>query len=112
MVTLSPPRVAAAIGGLALSLTAGFGIAAAGPDLGPIINTTCSYPQVMSALDAESPEAAAELNKSPAVQTVIRSFLDAPPEQRQQIADEMQGNPGAQKYVGLIEQVADTCGNY
>lgn len=112
MVTLSFPRVAAALGALALSLTVGSGVAAAGPDLDPIINTTCDYPQVMAALNAESPEAAGELSGSPTVQALVHSFLNSPPEKRRQIAQEIQGNPAAQHYVGLIEQVADTCNNY
>ncbi|MGA8125027.1 MAG: hemophore-related protein, partial [Mycobacterium sp.] len=43
MATLSLTRLAVAVCGLALSLTAGAGVASADPDLGPAINTTCSY---------------------------------------------------------------------
>ena len=52
MVKLSLIRPAVAVAGLALSVTFGAGVASADPDLGPIINTTCSYPQVIAALNA------------------------------------------------------------
>lgn len=45
----------AAVCGLALSLTAGAVTASADPDLGPVINTTCNYSQVLAALNALHP---------------------------------------------------------
>jgi hemophore-related protein len=116
LVTLSLTRMVAAVGGLALSLTAGAGVATADPDLGPVINTTCNYSQVLSALNAQSPAAAAQLNASPTAQSVLRGFLDSSPDQRQQIAQELQSRPGSQQYfqqyVGVVLQVANTCNNY
>lgn len=47
-------KVLVAAGGLALSLTAGAGMASA-QDLSAIINTTCTYPQVLGALNAQNP---------------------------------------------------------
>ena len=44
---------------------AGAGVASADPDLGLIVNATCSYLQVVSALFAQDPEAAAQFNASP-----------------------------------------------
>lgn len=105
-------RRAAAIGGLALSLTAGAGVASAQPDLDPIINTTCNYSQVVSALNAQDPAAAAQFNGSPTAQSYLRRFLAAPPDQRQRMAQQVQGVPQAQQYFGLIGQVANTCNNY
>jgi hemophore-related protein len=98
LVTLSLTRMVAAVGGLALSLTAGAGVATADPDLGPVINTTCNYSQVLSALNAQSPAAAAQLNASPTAQSVLRGFLDSSPDQRQQIAQELQSRRGSQQY--------------
>jgi hemophore-related protein len=112
MATFSLTRLGAAAGGLALSLTVGAGVGAADPNLDPIINTTCTYPQVMAALNAEQPQAAQQLNSSPTVQSLVRNFLDSPPDQRQQVADELGGNPAAQKYMGVIQEVAGTCGDY
>ena len=59
MTKLSLTRLAVAVGGLALSLTAGAGVASADPDLDPIVNTTCTYPQAVAALNAQNPAAAA-----------------------------------------------------
>ena len=86
MVTRSLTRLVAAGGGLALLLLAGAGIASADPDLGPAINTTCSYPQVVAALNAQSPAAAAKFNNSPMAQGWLRNFLASPPDQRVQMA--------------------------
>jgi hypothetical protein len=73
MIKLSLTRLAVAVGGLALSLTVGAGVASADPDLGPIVNTTCSYPQVMAALNAQDPAAAAQFNASPMAQSALPS---------------------------------------
>jgi hemophore-related protein len=112
MVAPTFTRLAAAVGGLALSLVAGAGIASADPALDPAINTTCSYPQVVAALNATSPSAAARFNSSPTAQGWLRSFLASPPPQRAQMAQEAAGMPGAAQYVGLIGQLANTCNNY
>jgi hemophore-related protein len=112
VITLSSTRLAAAVGGLALSLTAGVGVAAADPDLSPVINTTCNYGQVASALNAQSPLAATQLSASPVAQSFLRGFLASSPDQRQQILQELQSRPESQQYVGLVLQVANTCSNY
>jgi hemophore-related protein len=112
MLTLWFTRVAAGIGGLALLLTAGAGIASADPDLGPIIHTTCNYGQVMAALNTASPEAAAQFNASPAAQAWLRSFLAATPAKRQEMARQVQSLPSLQQNMGIITQVANTCNNY
>ena len=88
MVPQSLTRLAVAVGGLALSLTAGAGVASADPDLGPAINTTCSYSQVGAALNAEDPAAAAQFNASPMTQGYLRQFLASPPARRQQLAQQ------------------------
>ena len=112
MVKLSLTKLAVAVGGLALSLTAGAGVASAGPDLGPAINTTCSYQQVVSALNAQDPGAAAQFNESPVAQSYLRQFLASPPAQRQQLAQQALAVPGAQQQVGLVMQLASSCNNY
>ena len=98
--------------GLALSLVAGAGIASADPAIDAAINTTCSYPQVVAALNAQSPAAAAKFNRSPMAQGWLRSFLASPPDQRVQMAQQAQGYPGAAQYIGLIGQIAGTCNNF
>jgi hemophore-related protein len=113
MVTLSLTRLAAAVAGLALSLTAEASVASADPDLGPIVNTTCSYPQVMAALNAQDPAAAAQFNASLPAQYALSQFLAAPPSQRLQLVQQMGSLPGgAQQYLGAIQPIANTCNNY
>jgi hemophore-related protein len=112
MVTPSFTRLAAAVGALGLSLVAGAGIASADPGLDAAINTTCSYPQVVGALNAQSPAAAAKFNSSPMAQGWLRSFLASPPPQRAQMAQQAEGMPGAAQYIGLIGQIATTCNNF
>ena len=112
MVTRSLIRLAAAGGGLALSLVAGAGIASADPAMDAAINTTCSYPQVVAALNAQSPAAAAKFNSSPMAQGWLRSFLASPPPQRAQMAQQAEGMPGAAQYIALIDQIATSCNNY
>jgi len=116
MGTRSFARLLAAVGPLALSLNAGAGAASADPDLSPVINTTCTYSQVVSALNAQSPPAAAALSASPTAQAVLGGFLASSPDQRQQIIDELESKPQtqpySQQYVGGVRQVANTCSNY
>jgi hemophore-related protein len=108
MAMLSLTRLATAVGGLALSITAGVGIASADP----IVDTTCTYPQVISALNAQDPAAAAQFNSSPVAQHYLKKFLASSPDQRQQMEQQIQGIPEAQQYFGTIQQVANTCNNY
>jgi hemophore-related protein len=112
MIKMWLTRMSVAVGGLAWSLTVGAGVASADPDLGPIVNTTCSYPQVMAALNAQDPAAAAQFNSSSLAQSALQQFLAAPPSQRLQMAQRMESSPRAQQYFGLIQQVAATCNNY
>ncbi|WP_343573419.1 hemophore-related protein [Mycobacterium sp.] len=116
MVTLFSTRLAAAAGVLTLSLTIGAGVASADPDLGPVINTTCNYSQVVSALNAQNPAAAAGLSASPSAQGALRGFLASTPDQREQIYEELRSKPGSEQYVqqyaGAVLQVANTCNNY
>src|ERR1700742_5245378 len=97
MVTLSLTRLAAAVGGLTLSLT-GAGAASADPDLSPVINTTCNYSQVVSALNAQTPVAASQLNASPSAQAALRS--------------KPQSQQFFELYGGFVVHVANTCNNY
>lgn len=104
----SPIRMAVVVGGLALSLTAGAGIASAGPNLDSAVNTTCSYPQVMAALTAQDPRA----NDSPVAQSMLRQFLAAPTAQRQRMAEAIVAQPANQQYLGLLQTTFDTCNNF
>lgn len=106
-------RVAVVLGGSALlSVTMGVGVASAAPDLGPLVPTTCSYPQVVAALNAQSPEAASEFNAQPIAQSMLSNFLASPTDQRQQIVQQVLATPMEQQYPLDVAQVASTCNNY
>ena len=88
-------RIVTGLGGVGLALVAGSAFAAADPDLGPVINTTCTYPQALSALDDQDPATAAQFRDTPAAQSWLSSFLTAPTPQRQQMVEQIQGTPEA-----------------
>ena len=104
-------KVLVASGGLVLSLTAGAGLAGA-QDLSPIINTTCSYPQVLGALNAQDPAAAAELTSSPMAVGMVQDFLASPVPQRQLTAQRLQTMPVAQQYLDTMLLVAGSCNSF
>ncbi|OBH60837.1 hemophore-related protein [Mycobacterium sp. E2479] len=103
--------LAAAVGGLTLSLT-GVGVAFADPDIGSAVNTTCTYDQLVAALNVQDPIIAAALNASPDAQSSLRQFLAGSPSQRRQTAQQIVSNPDAQPYLGAIQRTFDTCHNY
>jgi len=107
----SKAKVLIASSGLLLSLTAGAGIASA-QGLDAIINTTCSYPQVIGALTAQDPVAASQLTSSPMTVGVLQDFLGSDIAQRQKTATQLQSYPAAQQYMGLMMSVAGTCNNF
>lgn len=112
MMKLSLTRLAVGIGGFALSLAAGAGVASAQPDLGPAVNTTCSYPQLVSALNAQSPEAGAAFGQLPVLQVGLRQFLASGPVQRQRIAAQIAAAPWAQPHLGAIQGAFNTCNSF
>ena len=109
---LSSTKLVVAVGGLALSLTAGVGIASAGPDVSVIVNSTCSYPQVMAALNAQSPATANQLSANPLAVAWLQQLVASPPDGRTQMVQQAQGVPAIQQYTPLIMQVANSCNNY
>jgi hemophore-related protein len=99
-------------GGLLLSLIVGGGIASAEPDVSSIVNSTCTYPQVMAALNAQSPDVANQVSANPVASAWLQQLVASPPDQRRQMVKQAQGVPAVQQYTGLIFQVANTCKNY
>jgi hemophore-related protein len=109
---LSKTKLVVASGGLALSMITGAGIASASPDVSPIVNSTCTYPQVMAALNAENPDAANQVTSNPIANAWLQQLVASPPSGRQAMVQQAQGVPALQQYTGLIYQVANTCNNY
>jgi hemophore-related protein len=98
--------------GVALSLGLASGTASALPDTSAVVNTNCTYDQVIAALNNNSPDAAAQFTSSPVAVGWLHSFLGAPRDQRQQMLQQVQSIPAAAPYTGLVLQVANTCNNY
>jgi hemophore-related protein len=114
MVKLSWTRLVGAGGGLALLLITGTSVASAEPnvDFGPVINTTCNYPQAVAALNAQAPELANELSSYPVTPSWMRTFLAAPVDQRREMLQQAQSSRVVQHHAGHILQIAKTCDNY
>ena len=100
------------LGVVSAAMLAGGGTASAAPDLSAIANSTCSYPQVVAALNAQSPAAAQRLAASPMATSWLQQLVASPPDKRQQMLGDVQGLPALQQYTGLIAQVGTTCSNY
>jgi hemophore-related protein len=111
MVRLSLTKLTVAVGGAAIALTAGSGIASADP-LDPVINTTCNYGQVMAALHDYNAGHWAQFNASPLAQSYLRNFLASPPGKRAQMAAQIQAMPQAAAYLDDVVHVAGTCNGY
>jgi len=109
---LSRTKLVVCSGGLALSLSAGAGIASAQPDVTTIVNSTCTYPQVMAALSDLNPGVASELNANPMTVAWLQGLVAAPPNQRAQMVQQVQGIPRLQPYIPVIFQVAGSCNRY
>ncbi|BBX21559.1 hypothetical protein MTER_09700 [Mycolicibacter terrae] len=111
MITTSLTRLAAAAGGVALALSAA-GVASADPAQDPAVSTTCSYSQVVAAMNAQSPATAAQFNATPMAQSFLQNFLASPPPQREQMLEQAQGVPEAAQFVNLVGPIAKTCDKY
>lgn len=123
MVTLSLTRLAAVICGLALSLTAAPGVASAAPDPGSIvnssslINTTCSYRQVVTAIAARSsPADYSRFNTLPWGREFVQGFVRATPDERQPMVASIMTTPQAWRSRGVLLEflvpAVDTCYKY
>jgi hemophore-related protein len=112
MMKLSLSKVAVVAGGLAIALSAGAGVAAAGPDLGPAINTTCTYDQWVAALHAESPGPASAFDSQPMSQAYLRQFFAGGPAERQSIANMFLSMPGADQNVPVMQQAFGSCNSF
>jgi hemophore-related protein len=110
--------LAAAAGGMALALVGAAGPAYADPtqpgqwSQNPAVNTNCTYFQVVSAMNVQSPEAAAQFNATPMAQSFLQNFLASPPAQREQMLEQAQAVPEAAQYVNLVGPIAKTCEMY
>lgn len=107
-----PARLAAAGWCVALALAVGLAPASADPVTDPAVNTTCSYSQVVLAMNDQSPGVAEQFNATPAAQAWLQNFLAAPPPQRRELVEQAQSTPEAPEYVALFSPLANGCDNY
>jgi hemophore-related protein len=128
MTSSSTVGVIATFGGLlaAVSLLSSAGIASAEPGDGPLIQTTCSYAQIVAALRVEAPDLAARLDQRPDAQAKLQSFIALPVDQRKQRLqerlaanpewrakiDEKSGTPEGQEKIQMLGRIADSCHGY
>lgn len=105
-------RLAVIAGGVVLALSAGVGAANADPAQNPAVNTTCNYTQVVAAMNAQSPETAAQFNATPMAQSFLQNFLASPPPQREQMLQQAQGVPEAAQFVNMVGPITKTCDKY
>ena len=112
MMKKSLTALAVGVAGVALSWTAGTGVAAADPDFGPMINTTCTYDQALTAVRTENPMAAQYLEQSPPNLEFLRVFTGSSPAERERLINEVKGNPGAEQALPVIQQMFANCHKY
>jgi hemophore-related protein len=118
-------KFAAGIGVLTVSLSFS-PVASAEPGDGPLIETTCSYAQLMAALQVEAPAASARLAQRPDAQAKLQEFVALPVDQRKQRVqgfldrnpdvrakvDEKRNTPEGQENIQMLAGIAATCHNY
>jgi hemophore-related protein len=105
-------RLVVGMFGAASSLIVGSGIASAAPDIDAIANSTCTYPQVMAALNAQSPGTAKKISSNPMATAWLQQLVASAPDQRRQMIAQYQNFPEVQQYSGVISGVAGTCNNF
>jgi hemophore-related protein len=109
---LSTVKLLVASGGVVMALTAGAGIATAQPDVNVIVNSTCTYPQVIAALTAQDRAMAQQVTANPAMVAGLQNLIASPPDERRQMVQQWQNVPALQPYIPLITRVAGTCNKF
>jgi hemophore-related protein len=119
-------RIVAGIGVFSAVSISGAGIASADPGDGPLIETTCSYAQLIAALQVEAPEASARLAQHPDAQAKLQEIVALPVDQRKQrvqgfldrnpdvraAIDEKRNTPEGQEKIQMLARIATACHNY
>lgn len=105
---ISKSAFIAAVGAVSLSLGVGAGVANADP----VIDTTCSYGQVIAALNATNPTLASKFAANPVAGGMLANFLASPPAERQRLASNFAQTDWGQKYFGAMSSIAGVCNNY
>lgn len=108
------------------SLGTGTASAVSDPDLTPLIDTTCTYDQVIAGINDLDPGMGQEIANFPPAANRLQQFLALPNDQRQQfidgelsthpraekIIDAIEGDPGGQEDLTILDQVSQSCSKY
>ena len=76
------------------------------------MNSSCSYPQVMAALNAQSPESAKQIQSNQMANSWLQQLVASPPDGRRAMIAQIQAYPQLNSYTGLINSVAASCSNF
>jgi hemophore-related protein len=98
--------------GVLMSVFASAGIASAAPDVEAIVASTCTYPQVMAALQAQDPAAAGQLSSNSMASGWLQQLVASPPDGRRAMIAQIQAYPQLNGYTSLINSVAGSCNNF
>ncbi|QCH25669.1 hemophore-related protein [Mycobacteroides salmoniphilum] len=109
---LSLTKIAAAVAGTTLALTAGAGLASADPVTDEMVNSTCTYDQANAALHAENPTAAEYFDQSPPNQQFMQEFLSSPKAKRVSMINQVRGNQGIEFVIPVFQQMVRSCHKY
>ena len=112
MIKTMSTKLALAVGGAALSLTAGAGLATADPVYGAMTETTCTYEQAMAAVHAENPMAASYLDQSPPNLQFLRIYMGSSPAERVNLLNQIKNNPGVDQALPVFRQMMTSCSKY
>lgn len=105
-------KLVAGAGMASAALMFSCGIAAAAPNVEAIVNSTCTYPQVMSALNAQAPDVANQFETNSMASGWLQQLMSSPPDGRRAMVAQLQGWPQLDEYTNVINNVAGSCQNY
>jgi len=108
MIKLSWKALAVTVGGLAVSSTVLAGVASADP----LVDTTCTYPQIIAAMNANDPALAQTFASSSLASSTLSRFLASPPAERQRMATQLRNSTLGQKYIVPVTNIANICNQY
>lgn len=98
--------------GVLMSLIASGGIASAAPDNEAIVNSNCTYPQIIGALQDQDPAVAKQITGNPMAVGYLQQFVASAPQERRNLIAQAQTVPAIVQYTGLINTVASSCSKY
>jgi hemophore-related protein len=108
MVNSFRTKLLVTVGVAASCFAAGSGVASADP----LIDTTCTYPQVIAALNVQNPDLAQKLGGNAIARQMLTHFLSEGPDQRAKTIESFKKTDWGQKYFVPLAAVAPTCNNY